>query len=276
MINENNKESIGKYSLYASSIFRFLAILLILTPFTMATAGIGGIVAIIFYKLILKLVPFRISLYQDYKEYEESKIDLANLYKQWKKKYYYTFYLLAFIIISISLILINDDNDKDRIFFTILLIILLLISIPQILFLSYIKKNIIRDFKPTVQNNNSKERKSFSLLKFYFDDDIKLENLNLKNKFNSLSYPLNEKAKKLKKEEIIILSIIVGIVIGLIFGYFFGETEYYNYQGKRIMKYKFAKYSNFNFNYLIGVSSLFISSGFCYIFLNRKKEDNNN
>lgn len=279
MINENNKNSIGKYSLYASYIFRFLVILLILTPFTMATNGIGGIVAIIFYKIILKLVPFKISLYNDFLMYDNNEIDLERLFEQWKKKRNYTIYLLSFVIISISLILINDNNYQDRIFFSILLFILLLISIPQILFLKYIKENIIQDFKP-----QKKEKGKFSLYSFYFDADsnnVKPEKQTqpfvekkqvLKNVKN---YSKKIELIKLNREEIIIISSIVGLLFGLIFGYYFGTTVYTDYKGRKFSEnHDHIVYSDFSFNYVLGFACFIVFGGITYIYLNRQNSNN--
>lgn len=279
MINENNKNSIGKYSLYASYIFRFLAILLILTPFTMATNGIGGIVAIIFYKIILKLIPFKISLYNDFLLYDNGEIDLEKLFEQWKKKRNYTIYLLSFVIISISLILINNNNYQDRIFFSILLFILLFISIPQILFLKYIKENIIQDFKP-----QKKEKGKFSIYSFYFDADsnnVKPENqtkpfVDKKQVIENVkNYSKKIELTKLNKEEIIIISSIVGLLFGLIFGYFFGTTVYTDYEGRKFSEnHDYIVYSDFSFNYVLGFACFIVFGGIAYIYLNRQNSNN--
>lgn len=264
-----NAELIGKFSIYASYVFRFLAILLILTPITMATGGIGGIIGILFYKFLLKIVPFNISLYNDYKVYTENNSSLEILYSKWKTKLNYSVILILFIITSITLILINDNNVQDRIFFSIILIVLLIILVPQIQFLQFVKKTILLDFKPT------KQKRKFSLLRFYFDDDVKLDNLKIKDKIEEYKSLSNHKIINLKKDEIIILAVILGIIIGLSLGFLFGEKVYYNsYNGKRVAKlYQYAKYSQLQFNYLIGISTSIISGGLCYIIFNRKKEN---
>ncbi len=276
MVSENNKESIGKYSVYASYVFRFLIILCVLTPFMIATKGIGTIFIILFYKFILKIIPFRISLYLDYQEYQENKITLELLYNQWKKKYNYTLYLLAFIILSLSLILINDNNNEDRILFSILLIVLLLISIPQILFLNYIKKSIIGNFKPEIVKTKSIEKKSFSLYNFYFDGntnsvkvDDKTEKSNLFKK--AKNYINLIKLNRLKNDEIVIVSVILGLVTGLILGYFFGSTIYTDNEG---IKYSYTNeyivFEEFHFNYILALASFVIISGIVYVILKRQ------
>lgn len=104
----------------------------------------------------------------------------------------------------------------------------------------------------TIKTENT--YKSFSLLRFYFDDAVKLKDLNI---FNRLGFKY--KRNELKKDEIIIFSIVFGVVIGLMMGYLFGKNHYDRYN----VVYKV--------DYLLFFSGFIVSAGICYLYLNKKK-----
>ncbi len=274
IINENNRQSIGKYSEYASSVYRFLTILLILIPMAMSTAGLAGILAIVFYKLILKLVPFKISLYRDVINYEQGKINLDDLYRKFTKKTDYTVFLLAFIIITNSLLIISSQY-ADKIFFSILFSVLILILIPQILYLLYISKTIINKYRPAMSPKKS-STKPFSLYNFYFeseesskDNNKKLGNPKfyeiMKNKSSHIKIPI------LQKDEIIIISLIIGCLAALFFGYQFGNTIYTKYNGQKVSDSTDGyALKEFYFNYVLSIVSFVVAGGITYIFLKRR------
>jgi hypothetical protein len=149
-------KNLGYFTYIVAQIFRYLTILLVLTPFTMATGGIGGIVGVIFFSLILKLIPFRISLYDNFKKYLLNEIDLNKLNQSYKEKLKYTYILSIIIIIFAILILVNDDSLRDRLYFSIFFFVLLLILVPQYKYLSFIKKEYIN--KNIIINYHSDKR----------------------------------------------------------------------------------------------------------------------
>jgi hypothetical protein len=149
-------KNLGYFTYIVAQIFRYLTILLVLTPFTMATGGIGGIVGVIFFSLILKLIPFRISLYDNFKKYLLNEIDLNKLNQSYKEKLKYTYILSIIIIIFAILILVNDDSLRDRLYFSIFFFVLLLLLVPQYKYLSFIKKEYIN--KNIIINYHSDKR----------------------------------------------------------------------------------------------------------------------
>ena len=72
---------------------------------------------------------------------------------------------------------------------------------------------------------------------------------------------------------IIITSIIVATLISLILGYIFGETYYFLNDGNRGTK-DYHLYTEFHFNYVLGIANFIIVSGVLYIYLNRKNKKN--
>lgn len=77
----------------------------------------------------------------------------------------------------------------------------------------------------------------------------------------------------LNSDEIIIASIIVATLIALILGYNFGETYYFYYNGNRGSEERHS-YTEFHYNYLLGIASFIIFGGISYIYLNRKNKKN--
>jgi len=116
-----------------------------------------------------------------------------------------------------------------------------------------------------------------------------IENSNIENqKYNDFASKLNSTFSKIKNfynnqilvrieinnlnsDEIIIASIIVATLIALILGYNFGETYYFYYNGNRGSEENHS-YTEFHFNYLLGIASFIIFGGISYIYLNRKKQ----
>jgi ribosomal protein L20A (L18A) len=116
-----------------------------------------------------------------------------------------------------------------------------------------------------------------------------IENSNIENqKYNDFASKLNSTFSKIKNfynnqilvrieinnlnsDEIIIASIIVATLIALILGYNFGETYYFYYNGNRGSE-EHHSYTEFHFNYLLGIASFIIFGGISYIYLNRKKQ----
>lgn len=121
-----------------------------------------------------------------------------------------------------------------------------------------------------------------------------IENSNVENKeYNDFSGKLNSPISKIKNfynnqilvrikkteinnlnsDEIIIASIIVGTLIALILGYSFGETYYFLSDGDRGNQ-EYHSYTEFHFNYVLGIASFIIFGGISYIYLNRKNTKN--
>lgn len=121
-----------------------------------------------------------------------------------------------------------------------------------------------------------------------------IENSNVENKkYNNFANKLNSLISKIKNfynnqilvrikkieinnlnsDEIIIASIIVATLIALILGYNFGETYYFYYNGNRGSEENHS-YTEFHFNYLLGIASFIIFGGISYIYLNRKNKKN--
>lgn len=121
-----------------------------------------------------------------------------------------------------------------------------------------------------------------------------IENSNIENqKYNDFASKLNSPISKIKNfynnqilvrikkieinnlnsDEIIIASIIVATLIALILGYNFGETYYFYYNGNRGSEENHS-YTEFHFNYLLGIASFIIFGGISYIYLNRKNKRN--
>ena len=121
-----------------------------------------------------------------------------------------------------------------------------------------------------------------------------IENSNVENKkYNNFANKLNSLISKIKNfynnqilvrikkieinnlnsDEIIIASIIVATLIALILGYNFGETYYFYYNGNRGSEENYS-YTEFHFNYLLGIASFIIFGGISYIYLNRKNKKN--
>lgn len=280
------------YSTYIiAQIFRYLTIVLVLTPFTITTGGIGGIIGIIigiiFFKFILKLIPFKISLYENFKKFNSDEIDLIELLLQWKNKIKYTFILLFILLTSAILILVNDDNPKDRIFFSILFFVLILLLLPQYKYLNLIKReylneNILLNLYQSDKFKTLKTQKTkFSLYNFYFGDNSnssekQTEKIQISEKLNKFTKTFKFKSttifEKLTSDEVIIISIIVGCIFCLIFGNQFGETQYYYNNGKRTSSTNNYDYSKIDFNYIMAIISFIITAGISYIYLNRKSK----
>jgi ribosomal protein L20A (L18A) len=121
-----------------------------------------------------------------------------------------------------------------------------------------------------------------------------IENSNIENqKYNDFASKLNSTFSKIKNfynnqilvrikkieinnlnsDEIIIASIIVATLIALILGYNFGETYYFYYNGNRGSE-EHHSYTEFHFNYLLGIASFIIFGGISNIYLNRKNKKN--
>lgn len=291
-------KNLGYFTYIVAQIFRYLTLLLVLTSFTMATGGIGGIIGVIFFTLILKLIPFRISLYDNFKKYLLNEIDLNKLHHLYKEKLKYTNILSIIIIISAILILVNDDNLQDRLFFSIFFFVLLLLLVPQYKYLNFIKREYIGEnilitipikdeIKPINTNN-----KKFSLYNFYFGNDsttivnekqtenptdINQISDNIKNYTKKIEFRKGKIFEKLTSDEVIIISIIVGCIFCIIFGNLFGETQHFKSNGERISNtsHYLYEYSTNDFNYIMAVIGFIITAGISYIFLNRKSNNSN-
>lgn len=288
-------KNLGYFTYIVAQIFRYLTILLVLTPFTMATGGIGGIVGVIFFTLILKLIPFRISLYDNFKKYLLNEIDLNKLHQLYKEKLKYTIILSTIIIISAILILVNDDNSQDRLFFSIFFIVLLLLLVPQCKYLNFIKSEYIGEnilitipIKDEIKPINT-SNKIFSLYNFYFGNDsttivnekqaenptvITQVSDNIKNYTKKIEFRNGKIFEKLTSDEVIIISIIIGSIFCLFAGNIFGETQYFLENGERTTS-QYSNYSKIDFNYIIAVISFIVTAGISYIFLNRKSNNTN-
>ena len=90
-------------------------------------------------------------------------------------------------------------------------------------------------------------------------------------RINKLTTSLNNGLVNLESDEIIIISLVFATLISLIIGFQLGEVNYYLFNGNRVDKhYPGHTYEEFNFNYLIGVSSFIVFGGILYVFLKIK------
>lgn len=204
-----------------------------------------GILALIGVIILFVIIHFYgkaiYSLYSKFNKYENNEIELKSLIRAWYSSLFNS--VLLFIIslfLSLSLILSNDFN------FRILAVFIPILLIPQFILLKRTNLNFIK-------KNKFKRVKGYLKLKIQW---------------------LKSKTKNLKQEEIIILCIIIGVISGLIVGYLLGDKIYFKGQ-ERISNSRKGHYgvtSEFNFNYLLGISTLIISSGTSYLLINKNKE----
>ena len=275
-------KNLGYFTFIISQIFRYLTVIIVMT----LTGGIG----ILFIYFFLAIIPFKISLYPNFKEFIQNKINVYDLQKKWKKKLEYAIILTSILLLIYVLIIVNDSNNESRFYFTIFFFALFLFISPLFIYLKKIKQDYFKDL-PVIVNITpiNTSRKKFSLYNFYFDNNtnsISTEKQtksttdksqiseNIKNYSKKIAFRNGKIFEKLSSDEVIIISIIIGSIFCLFAGNIFGETQYFFENGERTTP-EYSAYTKIDFNYIIAVISFIITAGISYIFLNRKSNNTN-
>lgn len=100
----------------------------------------------------------------------------------------------------------------------------------------------------------------------------------IKPNFKTIDFSQLYDLKKLTEKEILFVSTGVGLVISICFGSIFCKTRYYNIVLNRKAVEVSKEMSNFElckFNYTVAIVTFIIIAGVTYIYLKRKKEENN-
>ena len=146
-------------------------------------------------------------------------------------KIWYICSISTMIFLSFVILIVFLEKDIKVLLFT-------LIMIPQIFFLKNIYPNKI--------------------------------NLSLYQMFAIEKYKIITKKiapQSLTTKDIYVIPFIIGAIICLLFGYMFGETQYYTAIGKRVF-YE-TNYSTRKFNNAVGIISYIVSTGICYLIINK-------
>ena len=266
-------KNLGYFTFIISQIFRYITVIIVMT----LTGGIG----VLFIYFFLAIIPFKISLYPNFKEFIQNKISVYDLQKKWKKKLEYAIILTSILLLIYVLIIVNDSNNESRFYFTIFFFALFLFISPLFIYLKKIKQVYFKDL-PIIKNIKpiNTSRKKFSLYNFYFDNNTnsistekQTENTtdksqiseNIKNYSKKIAFRNGKIFEKLTSDEVIIISIIIGSICFLISGNVFGEIKYDEEYDKEII----------DFNYITAIISFIVTAGISYIFLNRKSNNTN-
>lgn len=131
-----------------------------------------------------------------------------------------------------------------------------------------VSERVKNTYPKSIENSNV-EKKIYN----YFVSKLNPPMNKIKNFYNNQILVRIKKIEinNLNSDEIIIASIIVATFIALILGCSFGETYYFYHNGNRGSEEKHS-YTEFHFNYLLGIASFIIFGGISYIYLNRKKK----
>ena len=276
-MTENKIINLGEVSHFISQFFRYTVILILLTAVGVGTVGFGALLGVIFFKFIQKMVPFKISINNDFSQLIQQKIDLKKFRKKFIIKLIYNIVIFVFLL-SLAGGIPYLDNSEDKILFLVLSGIFICPLLFQFYYFKivndYIKLHKDRFSQNLLATNvdmiggKEKEELSKSFVNRVKDSTTKtLQFLSSKNKSNWI--------KSLSHSEIIIISLIIGAVIFLLLGYNFGETEgiYYNTQKSRgysdRIAYSSHKEEVFRFNYATAFAGFIISSGISYMLLNK-------
>jgi hypothetical protein len=258
-------KNLGYFTFIISQFFRYLIIIFLMT----LTGGVG----VLFLYFFEKLIPFKISLYPNYKDFIQNKISLNDLYIKWRKKLKYAIILTSTFFFIYLMIIINYSEFEVVLYTTIFLILLLLFISPLFIYLKKIKQEHFEELHFQTSNQETKYGKSnnfIEVLKNKNKNSDKLKKYLLKSK---LIY--TKTIEKLTSDEIIIISIILGSITFLIFGNLFGVTQYFDRKGNRIYSEDYDGFSKIDFNYVTAIIGFIVITGISYIYLNRKSSKTN-
>lgn len=275
-MTENKLIQLGKISHFISQFFRYTVILILLTIIGVGTYGFGVLLGLIFFKFIQKLIPFNISVYNDFLKLSQQKLEVNDFKNKFGKKLIYNFLLFIFIS-SLAGGIPYLNNSEDKILFSILSGVFISFLLFQFYYFIVVN-NYVRSNKESFSQNSISTDEEFIESENIktsnnFENKVKnstvktLQFINNKNKLNWM--------KSLSQNEVIIVSLIIGAIIFLLLGYGFGDTEriYYNTQSSRgysdRISYSSHKEDIFKFNYATAFAGFIISSGISYLLLNK-------
>lgn len=276
-MTEQKLIKLGKISHFISEIFRYTLILIIFTLVGIGTAGLGFLLGFIFFKFIQKKIPFRTSVYKDYLELTQQKIDVSNLQNRIKRKLGYNVLILAIIASLLFVILWNIQNAEDKIFFLVLFGFMIALVFFQFYYFKSIKDFIAKNTEfytkeIIIENENIFEKKILNTSSNSFENNVKDSTIKL------LHFLKRKNNLSLSHNEVIITSIIIGTITFLILGYSFGEKQYLDDLGERIAKDRYLRYyknadfsQSISINYILGFTGFIISTGITYLVLNKKR-----
>lgn len=138
-MTENKLIELGKVSQFITQFFRYAVIIVLLIIVGMGTTGIGTVIGLIFFKLIQKIIPFKISVYSDFLELIQQKIVTEVFKNEFRKKLTYNLTLLVLTLFIMYMI-----SDKWIEYKTLYLVILSVITCIILFQLYYFK--IVSDF----------------------------------------------------------------------------------------------------------------------------------
>jgi hypothetical protein len=265
----------GKISWVISQIIRYFIIAILLTISGVVTAGIGTIIAIIFYKAIQKWIPFNISIHKDIKSLQADEITIKQFFSRYNRKIIYNYIIFGIPILIPIIIFIKILIDIKKIFsatefeyleFSIFFGVTTLIIGLLVFHINYFKlaKNYVKlKFPENSEIDEIINKKQSLTRRLNFVNIPKLTNLS------------KSRLKLLNDKEIIIITILLGTLSFSLVGYLFGKYAFYENGVKVFERSYFEGITNYNahiefeVNYTLGIISFITVSGILYIWLSR-------